>query len=125
VPSVIDAYLGPLDERARAALERVRRSVSTRVPDASEHFEWGLAMLRWEGRPILGFAALEEHLSCYVTETTIAALGERLSGFSHSGGSIHFRPDDEIPDALLGEILSIRLASIGYGAAPSTGGGAT
>jgi uncharacterized protein YdhG (YjbR/CyaY superfamily) len=62
---VIDDYLEDLGDSQRAELERIRRIVLDRVPDAEEGRSYGMPAFRYKGKPLLGFAALKEHMSLF------------------------------------------------------------
>ena len=55
---VIDDYLEDLGDSQRAELERIRRIVLDRVPDAEEGRSYGMPAFRYKRKPLLGFAAL-------------------------------------------------------------------
>jgi uncharacterized protein YdhG (YjbR/CyaY superfamily) len=58
---VIDDYLADLGDSQRVELERIRRIVLDRVPDAEEGRSYGMPAFRYKRKPLLGFAALKEH----------------------------------------------------------------
>jgi len=60
---VIDDYLEELGDSQRAQLERICRIVLDRVPDAEEGRSYGLPAFRYKRKPLLGFAALKDHLN--------------------------------------------------------------
>jgi hypothetical protein len=62
---VIDDYLEDLGDSQRAELERIRRIVLDRVPGAEEGRSYGMPAFRYRRKPLLGFAALKDHLSLF------------------------------------------------------------
>jgi hypothetical protein len=70
---VIDDYLEGLGDGQRAELERIRRIVLDSVPDAEEGRSYGMPAFRYKRKPLLGFAALKDHLSLY--EVLVAVVG--------------------------------------------------
>ena len=73
---VIDDYLEDLGDSQRAELERIRRIVLDRVPDAEEGRSYGMPAFRYKRKPLLGFAARKDHL----TVSVYPARGRRGQG---------------------------------------------
>jgi uncharacterized protein YdhG (YjbR/CyaY superfamily) len=111
---VVDDYLQDLDGGRRAALERIRRIVLDSVPDAEEGRSYGMPAFRYKRKPLLGFAALKDHLSLFpFSPRVVAAVKGRLAGYDLSKGTIRFTEATPIPEELIRELLDLRLAEIG------------
>jgi uncharacterized protein YdhG (YjbR/CyaY superfamily) len=111
---VIDDYLEDLGDSQRAALERIRRIVLDRVPDAEEGRSYGMPAFRYKRKPLLGFAALKDHLSLFpFSPQVVAAVRGRLAGYDLSKGTIRFTEAKPIPEDVIWEILDLRLEEIG------------
>ena len=86
---VIDDYLEDLGDSQRAELERIRRIVLGRVPDAEEGRSHGMPAFRYKQKPLLGFAARKDHLSLFpFSPRVVAAVKGRLAGYDLSKGTI-------------------------------------
>jgi uncharacterized protein YdhG (YjbR/CyaY superfamily) len=111
---VIDDYLEDLGDSQRAELERIRRIVLDRVPDAEEGRSYGMPAFRYKRKPLLGFAALKDHLSLFpFSPHVVAAVKGRLAGYDLSKGTIRFTEAKPIPEDVISEILDLRLEEIG------------
>jgi uncharacterized protein YdhG (YjbR/CyaY superfamily) len=111
---VIDDYLEDLDDSQRAELERIRRIVLDRVPDAEEGRSYGMPAFRYKRKPLLGFAALKGHLSLFpFSPHVVSAVKGRLVGYDLSKGTIRFTEAKPIPEDVIWEILDRRLEEIG------------
>lgn len=110
---VIDDYLEDLGDSQRAELERIRRIVLDRVPDAEEGRSYGMPAFRYKRKPLLGFAALKDHLSLFpFSPHVVAAVKGRLAGYDLSKGTIRFTEAKPIPEDVIWEILDLRLEEI-------------
>ena len=109
----IDDYLAELEEPARGTLEALRRSILAVVPDAEECISYGLPGFRVRGKVVAGFAAFKKHLS-YLPHSgaVLAGLGDRLEGYEHTSGSLHFPADQPLPDELVRALVEAKLALI-------------
>src|SRR5512132_3420977 len=111
---VIDDYLEDLGDSQRAELERIRRIVLDRVPDAEEGRSYGMPAFRYKRKPLLGFAALKDHLSLFpFSPHVVAAVKGRLAGYDLSKGTIRFTEAKPIPEDVIWEVLDLRLEEIG------------
>jgi len=111
---VIDDYLKDLGDSQRAELERIRRIVLDRVPDAEEGRSYGIPAFRYKRKPLLGFAARKDHLSLFpFSPQVVAAVKGRLAGYDLSKGTIRFTEAKPIPEDVIWEILDLRLEEIG------------
>ena len=108
----IDAYLAAIpDERRRAALERLRRTILAVVPDAVECISYGMPAFRVGGRVIAGFQARSAGCSYYpFSGSTLDALGDALDGFDRTRSALHFDADRPLPVALVRRLIRARLA---------------
>jgi uncharacterized protein YdhG (YjbR/CyaY superfamily) len=111
--SVVDEYFSGLDEAARAAFEHVRRLAMTLAPDAEDGTSYGMAALRYRGKPLLGFRESTGHLGVYpFSPQAIDAVRARLPGFRLSKGTIRFTATTPLPDDVVLDLVRHRMAEI-------------
>ena len=109
----IDAYFASLSPKARAGLQKLRKTIRTAVPDAEEGFSYGMPAFRIRGRPLVAFAAAQGHSSLYpMSAAVIRALAPELKDYETSKGTIRFPPDRPPPARLVGKILKARMAEL-------------
>jgi len=110
----IDAYLDGVGEPKRSTLEAVRRSILAVVPDAEECISYGMPAFRVEGKVVAGFAAFKNHLA-YLPHSgqVLADLADRLGGYTHTTGSLHFPVDQPLPDELIRQLVQAKLDLLG------------
>lgn len=110
----IDDYLAALDEPARGTLEELRRSILAVVPDAEQCISYGMPAFRVHGTVVAGFAAFTNHLS-YLPHSgsVLATLGEELSPYRGTTGSLHFPAEEPLPAGLVEKLVRTRLREAG------------
>ena len=110
----VDAYLAGVDEPKRSALEAVRRSILAVVPEADEGLSYGMPAFRVGGKVVAGFAAFKNHLA-YLPHSgdVLADLGDELTGYEQTKGSLHFAVDEPLPDALVRRLVEAKLVRLG------------
>lgn len=85
------AYLAALPPESRRILKKVRETIRAAVPDAVDHFSYGMPGFKLDGRPLIWYAAWREHFSLYpMTEAIRLANAKELAGYEMSKGTIRF-----------------------------------
>jgi len=105
----VDAYLAELPEETRAALEKVRRMVRALVPDATEAISYRVPIIRYRGG-LVGFGASGGRCSFYVMSTAVMEEhAAELAGYDTGKGTVHFRADQPLPEALVRKLVEARM----------------
>jgi uncharacterized protein YdhG (YjbR/CyaY superfamily) len=106
----VDAYLAGLNEPKRTTLEELRRSILAVVPEAEEGISYGMPAFRVEGKVVAGFAAFKNHLA-YLPHSgeVLTVLGDRLTAYECTKGSLHFPIDEPLPDDLVRSLVDAKL----------------
>ena len=111
--SIIDTYLASVPPKARAGLQKLRKTILATVPEAEEGFSYGMPAFKLDGRPLIAFAAAKEHSSIYpMSPAVIRALAPELKGYETSKGTVRFPPDQPPPARLVAKILKARMAEL-------------
>jgi uncharacterized protein YdhG (YjbR/CyaY superfamily) len=92
----INTYLAALPDRARATLEALRRTILETAPDAVESISYGMPTFKYNGKPLIYFAASKQHLALYGTVE----------------GTIRFKPDDPPPPGRVQALVQQRMKDI-------------
>ena len=113
VSSKIDDYLATLSADRRAALEKLRKSIHSAVPEAEECIAYGIPAFRWNGKSVAGFSASQEHCSYFpMSGSVVAALQEELKKYDSSKGTIRFPASKPLTAALVKKLVKARMAEI-------------
>jgi uncharacterized protein YdhG (YjbR/CyaY superfamily) len=111
-PSSVDEYLSTLPDAPRATLEKVRAMIKSAVPDAAEGMAYGMPGYKYDGRPLIYFAAAKNHLGLYGIPTVIEAHKAELAQYDLSKGVIRFPMDKPPTQKLVKSLLKARIAEI-------------
>ena len=107
-PRTIDEYLAALSSDKRAALERLRRIIRAAAPGVEEGISYQLPAFRLDGKWLLWIGAAANHCAIY---GVVGADRNELKDYDTSGkGTIRFKPDDPLPDALVRTLVKARIA---------------
>ena len=110
--TVIDEHLAKLDLANRAALERIRAIVRAEVPTAVEAISYGMPAFKYQGKYLLGFDAFTDHLGLFPTPEPIEVLRSKLGDYKLSKGTVQFTLEKPLPEALIKEIIHVRMRVI-------------
>jgi uncharacterized protein YdhG (YjbR/CyaY superfamily) len=105
----VDDFMAGLDEPAAGAVARVLDRAMAVVPDAVQSTSYGMAALRWKGRPLLGFSVATAHLAVHpFSPAAVDAVRGRLPGFALSKGTVRFTTEAPIPDDVVTALVAAR-----------------
>jgi uncharacterized protein YdhG (YjbR/CyaY superfamily) len=110
--TAIDTYLETVTPQQKEALERIRTIVQQAVPNAEETISYGMPAFKYNGQPLVYYAAFKDHMSLFPTSGPTKVLKDKLQAFTVSKGTIQFTLEKPLPEALIREILDVRLTEI-------------
>lgn len=115
-PASVDAYMAALPEHMRSALENLRATIRAAAPDATETIAYDMPAFKMNGKFLVLFAAFKNHCSLFPASAAVMDVhGETLRSYLSGKSTLRFDPADPIPDALVGDIVRIRLAEASAG----------
>jgi uncharacterized protein YdhG (YjbR/CyaY superfamily) len=102
-------YIAGLDEPARSVLERYRARALAVAPEAVEGTSYGMAALRYRGRPLISVVSTKQGYSVFpfspaVVERVIAEFDE----FESTKGGIKFTDKRDLPDKAFDTLVARR-----------------
>ena len=111
--SPIEAYLATLPADQHEALQRLRAQIARLVPDAVETISYGMPAFKLHGRYLVSYAGWKTHCSIYpLSGTFLEAHADALKGYGRTKGSLHFKPDAPLPEALVEGLIRDRVADL-------------
>jgi uncharacterized protein YdhG (YjbR/CyaY superfamily) len=113
VAGAVDEYLGKLVREQREALEGLRRTIRSAVPEVEEAIRSRVPAFRYKGRPLVSMGASRRHLSLFIMYgSVLEAHEDELRGFDTSNTVVRFSPDRPIPDRLVTKLVKARKAEL-------------
>jgi uncharacterized protein YdhG (YjbR/CyaY superfamily) len=109
----LDDYLATLESPARSAFERVRDLALALAPEAEQDVSYGMATLKYRGKPLLGFKAARNHLSVFpFSPASIEAVKGQLPSVDVSKGTVRFSVEKPLPENVVRDLVRSRIAQI-------------
>ena len=104
----VDEYLAGVPEKARATLEKLRKTIKAAAPMASEGISYQMPMYKHHGM-VVGFAAFKNHCSIFPGAAVMDAYKEELKPYDTSKGTIRFPIDKPLPATLVKKLVRARI----------------
>ncbi len=112
-PATIDAYLATVAPDRRAALQKLRETILSILPDAEECISYSMPAFRHGGRVVAGFLATSKGCSYFpFSGKTLATLAAHVKSYGQTKSALHFDAKHPLPVALVRKLLKARIAEV-------------
>jgi uncharacterized protein YdhG (YjbR/CyaY superfamily) len=111
--SQVRSYFAATPPKARAALKRIRAAIRSVASGAEEAFSYRIPAFRFEGRPLVWYAAFKNHCSLYpMTGAIRRKLAAALKGYEVSKGTVRLPLAKPIPVGLVKKLVKARITEM-------------
>jgi uncharacterized protein YdhG (YjbR/CyaY superfamily) len=109
-PTTIEEYLAGLPGPERETLERLRATIRSMVPEATETISYQMPAFKLHGRFLVSYAAFRDHCSLFPANDRVReAMGDALAPYLSGKGTLQFTVDEPIPADLVERVVGIRV----------------
>jgi uncharacterized protein YdhG (YjbR/CyaY superfamily) len=108
-PRDVEDYLSQVPPIQRKALEELRRTIRSVVPDAVEVISYQIPTFKLNGRMLVSYAAFNEHCSFFPGAGPVDAHEDELKSFATSKGTVRFTPEKPLSAALVKKLVRTRI----------------
>jgi len=106
----IDAYIQQFPEAVREILQTLRQIILKNAPLVQEKIAYGMPGYYLNKKPLVYFAAFDNHIGFYATPSGHSEFKEELSKYKHGKGSVQFPIDSPLPFDLIESIIRFRVS---------------
>jgi uncharacterized protein YdhG (YjbR/CyaY superfamily) len=121
--SDFDDYIASVPEPARTTLEKMRKTIQTALPEATETISYRLPTFKYRGKPLVALGAAKDHCSFFLMGYIPPEIEGELEKYDTGKGTIRFPLDKPLPASLVRKVVKARMAQVeagkGYGRARS------
>lgn len=109
-PTSVEEYLSWVPDDHRPALDALRGTVRSVVPQADEVISYGMPAYKLDGKFFCSYSDFKKHVSLFpATDYVREALGEEVTPYFHGKGTFRFAVDRPIPTELVARIVTLLL----------------
>ena len=112
IPETVEAYIGQFPKATQQILVELRNTIKAAAPDAEEMISYAMPAYKAHGKPLVYFAAYENHIGFYATPTGHEAFKKELSKYKQGKGSVQFPIDEPMPLQLITKIVKFRTREV-------------
>jgi uncharacterized protein YdhG (YjbR/CyaY superfamily) len=107
----VEDFLANVGEPQRTTLLKLRDTLRSLLPTATEGMSYAVPAFIIDGRAIAGYAAYKNHNSYFpYSGSVLTALAEDLKDYTCTSGALHFAVDKPLPVTLVRKLVKARLA---------------
>jgi uncharacterized protein YdhG (YjbR/CyaY superfamily) len=110
--TTMDAYIASFPKDAQPILEKIRETIRSAAPGATEAISYQIPTFKLNGSNLVHFAAWKDHIGFYAMPSGNAAFEKELSKYKAAKGSVQFPLDEPIPYDLVTKIAKFRVKEI-------------
>lgn len=109
----LSEYIAGLGEPARSLLDAYRARALVLVPEAEEGTSYGMAALRYRGRPLISVVATKRGYSAFpFSAEVVARVIAEHDGLDATKGGLRFTERRPLPDEVYDALVRSRRAEI-------------
>ena len=105
----VENYIGQFPEDIQAKLQKIRALIKNTAPDADESMAYGMPAYKTHKKPLVYFAAFQNHIGFYATPSGHEEFREELSPYKQGKGSVQFPLCQAIPYDLVERMVKFRV----------------
>ena len=108
----VEEYIKTTPEMQRSKLIQIHNLIKEAVPEREEKISYDMPTFKYRGKVLLHFAAQKHHIGLYAFPESNIEFLERLKPYKTGRGSIQFPNIEELPLALISDIIQFRIETI-------------
>lgn len=108
-----DEYMKNLPQTQRKALQQLRETILSIVPEAVETISTNVPAFRYKDKYLVSIDATKDHLSLLVMQgDAMKSLSDELNAYDAGSRIIRFTPEEPLPTSLVEKVVRFRQAEI-------------
>lgn len=114
MPKDIETYFQTLSEVSRKKLRELREPIIKYLPEGcTEVISYQMPTFKYKGKALVGIAGFKKHISYFpCSGRVMEELSDKLVPYKTSTGTLQIKLEQEIPDSLIRELITVRIKEI-------------
>jgi uncharacterized protein YdhG (YjbR/CyaY superfamily) len=105
----VDEYIETFPQEIQTILNQIRQIVKNNAPQAEESISYMMPAYKTDGKPLVYFAAMKNHIGFYATPDGNVAFQKELANYKQGKGSIQFQLNEPMPYDLIAGIVKFKV----------------
>lgn len=105
----VDQYIASFPKETQEVLQKMRKIITTIVPDGVETISYQIPTVKWNGKYVVYFAAYKNHVSLYPRPQGSKQLDRETASYVAGKGTLRFPLNETIPYELIKSVVETRL----------------
>ncbi len=105
----VDSYIASFPDKVQEILTKIRTVIKENAPGAEEGFAYQMPSYKLNKKPLVYFAAFDNHIGFYATPSGHSEFAEELSKYKQGKGSVQFPLNQPVPYDLIAKIVKFRV----------------
>lgn len=105
----VDKYIATFAPEVEKKLKSIRQTIKKAAPKAEEMIAYRMPAYKLNGKPLVYFAAFENHIGFYPLPSVIETFKADLDKYKHAKGSIQFPINEPMPLDLIDRIVRFKV----------------
>lgn len=105
----VDSYIASFPDKVQVILTKIRSIIKENAPGAEEGFAYKMPSYKLNKKPLVYFAAFDNHIGFYATPSGHSEFAEELSKYKQGKGSVQFPLNQLMPYDLIARIVRFRV----------------
>jgi len=108
-PTNVNEYIANVPKEVQLLVEQIRKTILENALEAEESISYGMPAYKLYKKPLVYFAAYENHIGFYATPSGHDAFSTELSQYKQGKGSVQFPVNEPLPIELIKRIVLFRV----------------
>lgn len=108
-PNTVNEYVAAFPKDVQIKLKQIRTCIQQCASEAEESISYGMPAYKLYGKPLVYFAAFQQHVGFYATPSGHHAFAKELSKYKQGKGSVQFPINEPLPMELITKIIRFRV----------------
>ncbi|MBK9285278.1 MAG: DUF1801 domain-containing protein [Sphingobacteriaceae bacterium] len=105
----VDEYIQQFSANVQNQLSLIRNLIKKCAPDAEESISYGMPAYKLCKKPLVYYAAYENHIGFYATPSGHSAFKDEMAKYKQGKGSVQFALNEKLPVRLITKIIKFRV----------------
>ncbi len=110
--ATVDEYIAQFDGVVEERLKRVRKLILDAAPDAEESISYGMPAYKLDKKILTYFSGYKGHVGIYPGKIENYAFSKTLQKYASGKSTLKFSNDVPLPEAVIAEFISYRIAEV-------------